>query len=508
MVASHAVSLVDATAASGSPARAAVPRLRRRARRRVACARAALRGGVDVVQLRDKDARDDEELARRGARVPRARCERRRAVHPQRPARPRRGAPAPTACTSARTTCRSRGARAIVGPDALVGRSTHAPEQVDAAGRRRTSTTSRVGPVHATPTKPGRPAVGLELVALRGRARRACRGSRSAASTPATIGAVVDARRDARRRRAGDRRGRRSRGGRARAARARCEEARWGSVAASAAGQRRRAPPRARVRGRRPKPASRAPSSATPTIARAAGAARARRAAARRHGRRGRRRVVLGAANLVPALAGLTRRHARAGRRRSLLVCWCCCRRAWGMWTRALLGRARLPGRCWRSSIVFVVAVAAASRRTCSAASLCARRDRRRAAGCSGSWSASWRASRCPSARPQERPPLASATVRRHGRELLRLHRHRLRARRLRRRDPRRAARHEDGRGREGHGRRALPELRLHPGQGRAALADMLSEIDEAGEFGIDGRTGRRSTSARSASAARRSSRR
>jgi thiamine-phosphate pyrophosphorylase len=60
-------------------------------------------------------------------------------------------------------------AREIVGADMLVGLSTHTPAQIDAAG----ATTADggpyvdyigVGPVHATPTKLGRPAVGLELV--------------------------------------------------------------------------------------------------------------------------------------------------------------------------------------------------------------------------------------------------------------------------------------------------------------------------------------------------------
>ena len=56
-----------------------------------------------------------------------------------------------------------------------------------------------------------------------------------------------------------------------------------------------------------------------------------------------------------------------------------------------------------------------------------------------------------------------------HARERLRLHRHRFRAGWVRGRDPRRAARHEDRHRREGPDRRALPELRVHPGQGRAA---------------------------------------
>ena len=52
-------------------------------------------------------------------------------------------------------------ARTIVGPDRLIGLSTHTPAQIDAAAG---ADYIGVGPVHATPTKPGRPAVGLDLV--------------------------------------------------------------------------------------------------------------------------------------------------------------------------------------------------------------------------------------------------------------------------------------------------------------------------------------------------------
>jgi thiamine-phosphate pyrophosphorylase len=55
-------------------------------------------------------------------------------------------------------------ARRIVGPGRIVGLSTHSPGQIDAAGERPEVDYIGVGPVHATPTKPGRPAVGLELV--------------------------------------------------------------------------------------------------------------------------------------------------------------------------------------------------------------------------------------------------------------------------------------------------------------------------------------------------------
>jgi thiamine-phosphate pyrophosphorylase len=54
-------------------------------------------------------------------------------------------------------------ARAIVGDDAIVGLSTHSTAQADAA-QSSGADYFCVGPVHATPTKAGRPAVGLEPV--------------------------------------------------------------------------------------------------------------------------------------------------------------------------------------------------------------------------------------------------------------------------------------------------------------------------------------------------------
>jgi thiamine-phosphate pyrophosphorylase len=52
-------------------------------------------------------------------------------------------------------------ARNQLGADRLIGLSTHTREQIDTATR---VDYIGVGPVHQTPTKPGRPAVGLELV--------------------------------------------------------------------------------------------------------------------------------------------------------------------------------------------------------------------------------------------------------------------------------------------------------------------------------------------------------
>lgn len=55
-------------------------------------------------------------------------------------------------------------ARAIVGPDRVIGRSTHAPAQADAALADPDVDYLSIGPVHETPTKPGRAAAGLEYV--------------------------------------------------------------------------------------------------------------------------------------------------------------------------------------------------------------------------------------------------------------------------------------------------------------------------------------------------------
>ncbi len=53
-------------------------------------------------------------------------------------------------------------ARGILGPDAIVGLSCHSEEDHDVASSEADYVTA--GPVYATPTKPGRPATGLDLV--------------------------------------------------------------------------------------------------------------------------------------------------------------------------------------------------------------------------------------------------------------------------------------------------------------------------------------------------------
>ena len=123
---------------------------------------AALRGGVDVVQLRDKSLGDDALV---------------RAAQPFRAAADAAGAlfvlndrPDLVAATGAdgvhvgQDDGSVADARAAVGGDRIVGRSTHAPAQGAAADADPDVDYRAVGPVHATPTKPGRPAAGLEYV--------------------------------------------------------------------------------------------------------------------------------------------------------------------------------------------------------------------------------------------------------------------------------------------------------------------------------------------------------
>jgi thiamine-phosphate pyrophosphorylase len=128
----------------------------------------ALRGGVGIVQLRDKHASDNALLA--AARRFKAVCARHGAlfVVNDRPdvtvAADADGVHVGQDDTAVDET------RAIVGPDRLIGLSTHSPEQIDAAPR--AVDYIGVGPVYETPTKPGRAAVGLELVRYAANAAR------------------------------------------------------------------------------------------------------------------------------------------------------------------------------------------------------------------------------------------------------------------------------------------------------------------------------------------------
>lgn len=120
----------------------------------------ALNGGVDIVQLRIKDAGEEEILD--AARVVREACRERGALFilNDRPELVTAAQADGVHVGQADTPVSA--ARTAIGPDRIVGLSTHTPEQVQAGGRE--ADYIGVGPVYETPTKPGRPAVGLELV--------------------------------------------------------------------------------------------------------------------------------------------------------------------------------------------------------------------------------------------------------------------------------------------------------------------------------------------------------
>ena len=124
---------------------------------------AALRGGADIVQLRDKTLDDFGLIA--AAREFRAAADAGGALFVLNDRPDLVAACAADGVHVGQEDGSPADARAVVGPDAIVGRSTHAPHQCDAADADPDVDYLAAGPVHATPTKPGRPAAGLEYVA-------------------------------------------------------------------------------------------------------------------------------------------------------------------------------------------------------------------------------------------------------------------------------------------------------------------------------------------------------
>jgi thiamine-phosphate pyrophosphorylase len=123
---------------------------------------AALRGGVDLVQLRDKSL-DDAGLVR-AARAFRAAADAAGALFVLNDRPDLVGECRADGVHVGQDDATPARARALAGPDAIVGRSTHAAAQADAADADPDVDYLAVGPVHATPTKPGRPAAGLDYV--------------------------------------------------------------------------------------------------------------------------------------------------------------------------------------------------------------------------------------------------------------------------------------------------------------------------------------------------------
>ena len=127
---------------------------------------AALSGGTDLIQLREKAPRCAEELVALAAPFRRAAAEHRGLfILNDEPGLVSECGADGVHVGQADTPVAE--ARAQTGPEALVGLSTHSPEQIDAAcearGDARPDQIS-VGPVWETPTKQGRAAAGLELL--------------------------------------------------------------------------------------------------------------------------------------------------------------------------------------------------------------------------------------------------------------------------------------------------------------------------------------------------------
>jgi thiamine-phosphate pyrophosphorylase len=123
--------------------------------------RAAAAGGVDIFQLREKQLPDDELAA--VANAARALCERLGVlliVNDRPSVAVEVGADGVHVGQDDMAVAE---VREIVGPDMLIGLSTHASAEIDAVDAAQVDYIG-VGPIHATPTKPGRPAVGLDLV--------------------------------------------------------------------------------------------------------------------------------------------------------------------------------------------------------------------------------------------------------------------------------------------------------------------------------------------------------
>jgi thiamine-phosphate pyrophosphorylase len=124
---------------------------------------AVAEGGVDIVQLREKRLSDRQLLTRAALTRDAARAAGALFVLNDRP-------DLAVACGAdgvhvGQEDLPPADTRRIVGPDVLVGLSTHAPAELEAARSEPVDYVS-VGPVVPTPTKPGRPGTGLDYVRL------------------------------------------------------------------------------------------------------------------------------------------------------------------------------------------------------------------------------------------------------------------------------------------------------------------------------------------------------
>ncbi|MFI5955158.1 thiamine phosphate synthase [Cryptosporangium sp. NPDC051539] len=123
---------------------------------------AALAGGVDVVQLREKDIEARTELRRLA--LLRELCDRHGALLAVNDRADVAAAAGADVLHLGQDDLPVPVARRILGDDVLIGRSTHSARQAREAAREPGVDYFCTGPCWETPTKPGRPAAGLGLV--------------------------------------------------------------------------------------------------------------------------------------------------------------------------------------------------------------------------------------------------------------------------------------------------------------------------------------------------------
>ena len=121
-----------------------------------------LAGGVDIVQLRQKGLEAGQEL--RYLEVFRAACEARGALLAVNDRADIAFACGADVLHLGQDDLPAAAARQIIGPDPIIGLSSHAAAETSAASAEPAADYFCTGPVWPTPTKPGRPAPGLDLV--------------------------------------------------------------------------------------------------------------------------------------------------------------------------------------------------------------------------------------------------------------------------------------------------------------------------------------------------------
>lgn len=125
--------------------------------------RAAYAGGVDIIQLRDKRLDAAEELELLGVlREVAQEYGKPFAVNDRADLAMLTGAPV---FHVGQRDLPLPGVRSLLGPSVALGLSSHDPAQISAAAANPLTDYFCVGPLWATPTKPGRAAVGLQMVA-------------------------------------------------------------------------------------------------------------------------------------------------------------------------------------------------------------------------------------------------------------------------------------------------------------------------------------------------------